>query len=541
MAPRRPVVPALLLPLLTATALVGSPAPAAAATISAATHAAPAHATSARVATSGPRFVDITSGDVVLKANVVTPTGSGRYPALIMPSSWGLNDLEYVAQAIKLAERGYVVVSYTPRGWWFSEGEIDTAGPKDLADLSRIIDWTLANTPADPARVGAAGISYGAGISVLGAAHDKRIRAVGVMSGWADMVSALYADQTRHRQAGGFLKIAADTLGNPSAELSEYLDDFAANRNVEGVSAWAKTRSPATYVDALNANGTAVLIANGWGDTFFPPNQIVDFYQRLTVPKRLELRPGDHAIPELTGLIGLSNEVWTSLYRWFDLHLRGISGGVDLHHPVSIKPYNAATENYADWPAVTDDTRRYGLGAIRTWDGTGLLGGAPSTGWSKTLPTDRDTTANGGIAIITNGIAAFTGKQPWTWLPTVDRSRAGVWASERPSQTQRIRGIPKLHLDLTGTEPQGTVVAYLYDLDPLGGAGLITHSPTTWLDTKGGARTVDLNLSATAYDLPAGHSLTLVIDTVDGLYYDENEPRKSVTVAGGSYLDVPLG
>ena len=31
-------------------------------------------------------------------------------------------------------------------------GEIDTAGPRDMADFSRVVDWTLANTPADPAR-----------------------------------------------------------------------------------------------------------------------------------------------------------------------------------------------------------------------------------------------------------------------------------------------------------------------------------------------------------------------------------------------------
>ena len=49
-----------------------------------------------------------------------------------------------------------------------------------------------------------------------------------------------------------------------------------------------------------------------------------------------------------------------------------------------------------------------------------------------------------------------------------------------------------------------------------------------------------LALPATAYDLPAGHSLTLVIDTVDPLYYDENAPNKSVTIGGGSYVDVPL-
>jgi predicted acyl esterase len=567
MAPRRFPLPTSLLAVLVGTVLtIAVPAPAAAAAHAAATpHAAAAFGAAgpsaavppgavplgtvplgavpvraASVATTGPRFVDIPIGGPVLKANVVAPAPAGRYPAVVLPSSWGLNDLEYLAQAKILAARGYVVVSYTPRGWWFSGGEINTAGPADMADLSTVIDWTIANTATDPARIGAAGISYGAGLSLLGSAFDRRIRAVAMMSGWTDLSYSLYADSTRHRQAPGLLKVAADLLGNPGPELTGKLGDFAANRNVDEVLAWSRTRSAATYVDAINANRPAVLMANAWGDSFFPPNQLVDFFGRLTGPKRLELRPGDHAIAELTGVLGLDNEVWTSVFRWFDQYLAGADTGVGAEPPVLIKPYNAGTEGYAAWSALNSSTRRYGLGQIRKLDGTGLLGGAPSTGWTKTIPTDANTTADGGAVLITNGVAAFTGQRPKIWLPTVNRARAGVWAAERPATPQRIRGIPKLHLELSGTAPQGTVVAYLYDLDALGNAGLITHAPTTWLGTSGGERSVDLALPATAFDVPAGHSLTLVVDTVDPLYYDENAPDNTVTIGGGSYLDVPL-
>ncbi|MFI5934274.1 CocE/NonD family hydrolase [Actinoplanes sp. NPDC051494] len=493
---------------------------------------------SAAAATTGPRFVDITSAGVVLKANVVAPAAPGRYPAAILPSSWGLNDVEYVAQARALAARGYVVVSYTPRGWWLSGGQIDTAGPADLADLSTVIDWTIANTDADPARIGAAGVSYGAGISLLGAGADPRIKAVAVLSGWSDLGYSLYGDATRHRQAADLLGIAAQAVGHPGADLTGKLADFAANRNIDQVLAWSRQRSAATYVDAINANQPAVLIANAWGDSFFPPNQLVDFFGRLTGPKRLELRPGDHAIAELTGLIGLSNEVWSSMYRWFDEYLAGTGGPAGP--AVQIEPLNAAAEQYPDWAALTTTTRRYGLGAIRALDGTGLLGGAASSGWSKALPTDRDTVANGGVVLLTNGAAAFTGQRPWVWLPAVDRSRAGVWAAERPATVQRLRGIPRLHLDLTGTAATGTLIAYLYDLDLVGNASLITHAPVSWTGTTTGDRTLEVNLQATAYDLPAGHSLTLVTDTVDPLYYEENAPNRTVTVTGGSYLDVPL-
>ncbi|WP_068923270.1 CocE/NonD family hydrolase [Planobispora rosea] len=534
MARRRSTLPICLLSAVTAVTLTGTAAvtPAAAASAVVRTGGAP-------VATTGFRFVDVPGAGVTLKANVIAPSAAGRYPAVILPSSWGLNDLEYLAQAKALAGRGYVVVSYTPRGWWSSGGEIDTAGPQDMTDLSKVIDWTIASTAADPARIGAAGISYGAGLSALGAAFDPRIRAVAMLSGWTDLTYSLYGDSTRHRQSAGLLKLAADLLGRAGPELTDKLEDFAANRDVAEVAAWAGVRSPATYLDAINANRPAVLIANAWGDSFFPPNQLLDFYGRLTTPKRLELRPGDHAIAEFTGVLGLENDVWTSVHRWFDQHLAGVDTGIAGEPPVQVKPHNSAMEGYADWTALAPTTRRYGLGHIRRLDGTGLLGGDPGSGWSKTLPTDRDTRANGGQVLITNGVAAFTGERPKIWLPAVDRGRAGVWASERPSTMQRIRGVPKLHLELTGAPAQGTVVAYLYDLDRLGNAKLITHAPVSWLD-GGGDRGVDLDLSATAYDLPAGHSLTLVVDTVDPLYYDENAPNGSITIGGGSYLDIPL-
>jgi len=74
------------------------------------------------------RFVDITGdGGTVFKANVVTPAdadGTRRYPLLVFPTSWGTPQVEYLAQAEKLANSGYVVVSYNVRGFWQSGGQI---------------------------------------------------------------------------------------------------------------------------------------------------------------------------------------------------------------------------------------------------------------------------------------------------------------------------------------------------------------------------------------------------------------------------------
>jgi dipeptidyl aminopeptidase/acylaminoacyl peptidase len=90
------------------------------------------------------------------------PTSSnGKNPTLIFISSWSLNKWEYRAPAEYYASKGYTVVSYTARGFWRSGGVIELGGTKDQADVSSMIDWVIANTNADPERIGLTGISYG--------------------------------------------------------------------------------------------------------------------------------------------------------------------------------------------------------------------------------------------------------------------------------------------------------------------------------------------------------------------------------------------
>lgn len=311
--------------------------------------------TGGSAASPGVRFVDIEGhGGTVLKANVVTPadaTDGGTYPVVVLPTSWAMPQIEYLAQAQKLAASGYVVVSYNSRGFWQSGGEIETAGPPDIAEASRVIDWALANTPADPARAGMAGVSYGAGISLLAAAKDKRIKAVVALSGWADLIDSICSGRTQHLQAAAMLSGAGYLTGRPSAELQQIMSDFLTSNlaREQQMIEWGRKRSPAAYLDEINANGAAIMLGNAWGDSLFPPNQYADFYERLDVPKRLEFRPGDHATAEGTGLLGLPNDAWNSAQRWLDHHLKGAGNGVDREQPVRIKTRSTgAYETYPD-------------------------------------------------------------------------------------------------------------------------------------------------------------------------------------------------
>jgi dienelactone hydrolase len=478
----------------------------------------PLGADRAGASAGGVASVTITSSDgTALEANVIEPTTPGRHPAVVFISSWGLNDDEYLAQASAFKDAGYVVLSYTTRGFWGSGGQIDTAGPKDVADVSSVLDWLTAHTSADPAEIGVGGVSYGAGIALIASGFDPRIKAVAAMSGWTDLVASLYGDDTRRPQAAFLLGAAAQLTGRPSPELTQMLGDYFANRNVDAVKAWGRARGAATYLPAINANHPAILMANAYGDSLFPPDQLVDFFGRLTGPKRLELAPGDHAVVEATGLVGLDNHVWTSVRRWFDQYLSRVDSGVANEPPVVLRvTTSGAVEQYADWAHVNTGTVHFGLSTART------------------LWTGLDTTADAGVVLLSNGLAALTGVPPTDWLPSVSPVNGATWTT---TQVHTIRGIPTLHVTLGQAPASGTLVAYLYDEDALGVGKLITNTPVTWL-----APTTSLTarFPATAYDVPAGHRLALVMDTQDPLYLDASQPAHPITVAGSSWVDVPV-
>ncbi|MBR7674577.1 CocE/NonD family hydrolase [Streptomyces daliensis] len=483
-----------------------------------AAHAAPAAATtpatpaaSSRAAAEGPRFVEIEGdGGTKLAANVLTPSGAAkgaRHPVIVLPTSWATPQVEYLAQAKKLADSGYVVVTYNSRGFWQSGGEIETAGPEDIADASKVIDWALANTPADPDKVGMAGVSYGAGIGLLAAGHDKRIKAVAALSGWADLIDSIYSGRTQHAQAAALLGGAGELTGRPSAELREILKNFLGSNldKEQEMIDWGAKRSPATYLDRINANGAAIMMGNAWGDTIFPPNQYADFYEKLKGPKRLEFRPGDHATAEATGLLGLPNDTWTNTRRWFDHYLRGEDNGIDREAPVQLKSRSTGGyEGYASWRDVPATHEKIPLKDTRNIDG-------------------HDSGANGGLVLLSNALDQFLKLPPTASMPLLPRSRAAVWQSERYEETRRVRGTTTLHTTVTSKASSGTGVAYLYDVGPLGTGKLVTNAPFTFHGkTPGEPFTVDAELFSTAYDVPAGHRLALVIDGADPLYIDHN-------------------
>ena len=94
-----------------------------------------------------------------------------------------------------------------------------------------------------------------------------------------------------------------------------------------------------------------------------------------------------------------------------------------------------------------------------------------------------------------------------------------IYKSDTLVSDIKLRGIPKLNINITPHSDQVQLVTYLYDVNPFGVAKLITHGVMTKRNLIP-HKDIDINLDlvANAYDLKKGHKLTIVIDTFDLLY-----------------------
>jgi predicted acyl esterase len=286
-------------------------------------------------------------------------------------------------------------------------------------------------------------------------------------------------------------------------------------------------------VNQINANGTAVFISNGLQDSIFAPNQITPFYNDLTTPKYLMLQPGDHATAEASGLLGLSNPIWTSVHAWFDHYLTGAADGINTQSPVQIEPVGGSS--YTGYPtiaAATTHTATYNLGS-ENWLGTGSLGTSGATGWSTRIGVGTATCAAGGTLEVSGILTQFFDAPPSCWLPVIDRGDAAVWQSSALGSTDVIRGNPTLNVTITPSASSGTLYAYLYDVNWADDATLVSYAPYSYLNaTPGKPLNISAQLLTTAYNIPAGDSVGVVIGTKDPLFLDTDQSGSTLTFSG---------
>ncbi|MCG8471513.1 MAG: hypothetical protein MI742_06605 [Desulfobacterales bacterium] len=530
---------------------------------------------------------------VTLSGNLFVPvakTEKETFPALLFPNSWLMEEHEYRSQAEKFCEKGYIVLSYSARGWGKSEGMVNVGGPKDMSDIKVLVDWLTKNQPVQGvvrgpngevtndsnALIGMCGISLGGGLSLMGAATDTRVKAVMAMVPWGDLADALYLNQSPKPVWHKGLLVG---LGDMVANLDPYIETVTGwlfnhehAEHYADIVPWAMQRSPISHLSAFNNpnRNLAVCISTNLQDFLFTPNQILRFYYGLNVAhKRIDFNRGIHPSAELPGLAGLPNTVWNRAYAWFDQHLKGVDTGILNNPPISIEnKSDKKKRHYLEQLYIQDINGNHlektpsppienaiaaekRFPTPRPWYSYkgGLKTSAPQEG-SVTIHSGIASGLTLGIPILSSLLEAHTTfLHVKTSLPLTSRKKAIVFASERFEKRRTLLGTPALTLSLTPSNPRVQLMAHLYSVDKLGIGTLITHGPLTLLEsdrlmpnaTPGQRHTYQFNLITTAADIPKGHRLAIGIDTFDPSYAKASDDDFSVTLHYGpeTFIEIP--
>jgi len=148
------------------------------------------------------------TGTVTLDAGLYLPATTPA-PAVIVAHGFGGSRLSVDADAQRLARAGFVVLTYSTRGFGRSTGQVGLDSlDYEVPDARALVDWLAKRSevtqdgPGDP-RVGVTGGSYGGALALMLAGTDPRIDAVAAVATWNNLEQALFPNNTAVVKVGG--------------------------------------------------------------------------------------------------------------------------------------------------------------------------------------------------------------------------------------------------------------------------------------------------------------------------------------------------
>ena len=213
-------------------------------------------------------------------------------PAILLAHGFGGSKDSVVTEAQAFQKRGYVVMTWTARGFGKSTGQISMNSlSAEIADVQQLITVlgkrkdVLQDQSGDPV-VGITGGSYGGAAALLTASQDKRVDAVVADITWNDLSQALFPQSSNDlTEAGPFKKIWTGTFFALATLQSAYLGECGALTNewcaayksavVNGQPSAAERKllrsvSPASVISSIKA---PTLLSQGQADSLFPLNE----------------------------------------------------------------------------------------------------------------------------------------------------------------------------------------------------------------------------------------------------------------------------
>lgn len=234
---------------------------------------------------------------VRLHTQVYTPTrATERLPILLLRTPYGIGDsspAQLAAALPELTADGYVIVRQDIRGRFKSEGQfVMLRQPRDPKDKQAIdestdtydtIEWLLKNAPNNNGRVGMAGTSYGAWLTVMGMLDPHpALQAVVPQASPADM---WLGDDFHHN---GAFRLSYGFEYTYLMESSKEMSDVSSIIDRYDTYEWYLNLGPLSNVDAKYFNGRLPtwndFVNHPDYDAFWKRQGFAPWLNRVTVP-----------------------------------------------------------------------------------------------------------------------------------------------------------------------------------------------------------------------------------------------------------------
>jgi ABC-2 type transport system ATP-binding protein len=521
---------------------------------------------------------------VTLDGTVFAPSTGGQHPAVLLAHGFGGTKAELVGQARDFAARGYLVLTYTARGFGSSGGRIHLNDPAyEVADARALIDTLAArqdvrqDAPGDP-RVAVVGASYGGALALMTGATDPRVDTVAAAITWNDLADAFFP-QNVTQAATPSAPAQVDRISQPGPLKQLWASRFLASAAAAGA---APTGSPPS--SAAPANPACGRFDPGLCRLFLPtaetgqPSADLLAMLRAHSPKALvsSLKAPTYLIQGMTdSLFGLDQADATArtlTAQGTPVAVRWIDGGHDGLSSTAEEDEQALDTWLAHYlaPAVPDDSsatatadtalpvaafmyavpipRRAEVAPLlsapsyvgsASWSSIPLAAGPAQPVLSPAGGQPASLTTIPGARSLTAGAGSLAANLPAYQLAALPGQFAAFDSAPITEQTVVV-GAPHARLTVTSSGSPATFYLSLWQVT----SGVATLprplvAPVTVPTTPGVPTTVDVALPAATWRLESGSSVRLLVASTDSGFTGSRTARVDQVRLAEARLSVP--
>ena len=471
-------------------------------------------------------------------------------PAIMIAHGFGGSKDSVAKDAQFFADKGFVVLTWTARGFGKSTGQISMNAPTgEVADTKALISYLSRNKnvqqdkSGDP-RVGIMGSSYGGANALMTASADSRIDAVIADITWNDLQNDLFPQSAEGvTTPGPFKKVWAATFFSAVSLQSAYLGECGTftqawctaytNAALNGVPSTSEekllaTVSPKNYVQSITA---PTLLSQGQADSLFPLNESFNTAKAIAkVHPQIPLSMIWHAAGH-DGGADQADYLRDQYLQWFKKHL--LNEKIDFpafqftktNGSISLQDSTVIPKIFSSKQLPTDAAVKQLQLVTPTVALSYPIGGIPSA--ISALPGIGS--AGALVSRVASSIAGFS--------PALLPGQSGLLESAPLKEPISVVGPSSIKVRVTSTIGDATLFFSLVTKSPSGAIaqpnGIV--APIRLTKIPQGGSEVTVNLPATILDASVGDVLAVAISSTDQ-GYDLPKPSRFYSVSALSPL-----